>query len=116
MQKAEKMAYPCERGYGAYKRYCKTLTLEQDADLIEAYKKAHEAGAAWPEITQGMIEVGILDMEIYLVGNRLFMIMETADDFSFERKAAMDAVAAFRNNAPQEDDITLVVLKVGRET
>ena len=41
-------------------------------------------GKAWPEITQGMKNIGILDMEIYLLGNRLFMIMETNADFDHD--------------------------------
>ncbi len=67
-----------------FKRYCKTLELQNDPDLIEAYKKVHAPGAAWPEISQGMREVGITDMEIYLLGNRLFMIMETVADFDHD--------------------------------
>ncbi len=68
-----------------YKRYCKTLSLEDNPRLIEEYKKVHAKGAAWPEITQGMIEVGILDMEIYLAGTRLFMIMDTVPEFDHDR-------------------------------
>jgi L-rhamnose mutarotase len=67
-----------------YKRYCKALKLEDDPQLIEAYKKVHAPGAAWPEITQGMREVGIVDMEIYLLGNQLFMIMDTVPDFDHD--------------------------------
>lgn len=67
-----------------FKRYCKTLSLKDDAQLIEDYKKVHAAGAAWPEITQGMLDVGITDMEIYLLGNRLFMIMDTVPDFDHD--------------------------------
>ena len=78
------MEYPSKRDYTHYKRFCKTLTLENDPGLIEDYKKVHAAGAAWPEITQGMIEVGIVDMEIYLAGTRLFMIMDTVPDFDTE--------------------------------
>lgn len=63
------------------KRYCKTLKLHDDPDLIEAYKKVHAPGAAWPEIAQGMREIGIVDMEIYIQGTQLFMIMETVADF-----------------------------------
>jgi L-rhamnose mutarotase len=74
-----------------YKRFCKTLTLKNDPELIEAYKKVHAPGAAWPEITQGMREVGITDMEIYLSGNRLFMIMETVPGFDHDK--AMAALA-----------------------
>lgn len=79
------MEYLSKRKYTHYKRFCKTLTLEEDPQLIEDYKKAHAAGATWPEIDQGMIDVGILDMEIYLTGNRLFMIMDTVPDFDHER-------------------------------
>lgn len=67
-----------------YKRYCKTLSLKDDAKLIEDYKKVHAPGAAWPEITQGMREVGIIDMEIYIFGTRLFMIMDTVADFDHD--------------------------------
>ncbi|HEX7585240.1 MAG TPA: L-rhamnose mutarotase [Prolixibacteraceae bacterium] len=67
------------------KRYCKTLSLKDDAQLIEDYKKVHAPGAAWPEITRGMREVGITDMEIYIYGTRLFMIMDTVDDFDHDK-------------------------------
>ena len=82
------MEYLSEQNYQAYKRYCKTLTLEDDPQLIEDYKKVHAAGAAWPEITQGMIDVGILDMEIYIIGTRLIMIMDTVPDFNHESAMA----------------------------
>lgn len=67
------------------KRYCKTLSLKNDAKLIEDYKKVHAPGAAWPEITRGMREVGIVDMEIYISGTQLFMIMDTVPDFDHDR-------------------------------
>jgi L-rhamnose mutarotase len=68
-----------------YKRFCKTLKLEDDPKLIEEYKKVHAPGAVWPEITKGMKEVGIIDMEIYLLGTRLFMIMDTVPDFDHDK-------------------------------
>lgn len=68
-----------------YKRFCKALQLENDPELIEAYKQVHAPGAAWPEITQGMRDVGILDMEIYLLGTQLFMIMDTVADFDHDK-------------------------------
>ena len=74
-----------------YKRYCKTLTLKNDPELIQAYKKVHAPGAAWPEITLGMKEVGIIDMEIYIYENRLFMIMDTVPDFNHDE--AMNELA-----------------------
>jgi L-rhamnose mutarotase len=82
------MEYLSEKSYTSYKRYCKTLMLEDDPQLIADYKRAHAAGAVWPEITQGMIDVGILDMEIYLVGTRLIMIMDTVPDFHHDHAMA----------------------------
>ncbi len=70
------------------KRYCKTLQLEDNPELIEAYKRVHAPGTVWPEITQGMKEVGILDMEIYIHGTRLFMIMDTIADFNHDKAMA----------------------------
>lgn len=86
------MEYPSKQNYTSYKRFCKTLTLEDDAQLIQDYKKVHAAGAVWPEITQGMIDVGILDMEIYITGTRLFMIMDTIP--GFDHNTAMKVLAA----------------------
>jgi L-rhamnose mutarotase len=69
----------------SYKRFCKTLELNNDPALIEQYKKVHAKGNAWTEIGQGMKEVGIIDMEIYLIENRLFMIMDTVVDFDHDK-------------------------------
>ena len=66
------------------KRYCQTLELKSDPMLIEEYKYWHKAENRWPEIPSGIREVGILDMEIYINENRLFMIVETAPDFDWE--------------------------------
>jgi L-rhamnose mutarotase len=82
------MTFISKRDYTCYKRYCKTLALEDNPNLIEDYKKVHSSGNTWPEITQGMIDVGILDMEIYLLGNRLFMIMDALPEFDHERDMA----------------------------
>lgn len=68
-----------------YKRFCKALKLKDDSLLIQKYKRVHAPGAVWPEITRGMREVGIIDMEIYLLGNQLFMIMDTAPDFDHDK-------------------------------
>lgn len=70
-------------------RYCLALDLHNDATLIEEYEQYHEN--VWPEIKKSITGSGITDMEIYRTGNRLFMIMETADSFSFEKKSAMDS-------------------------
>ncbi|MFK8162619.1 MAG: L-rhamnose mutarotase [Lewinella sp.] len=65
--------------------------LKDDPALIEKYKAYHAAGNAWPEITKSITSSGITDMEIFLAGNRLFMIMTTTDDYDGAAKAAADA-------------------------
>jgi L-rhamnose mutarotase len=70
------------------KRYCLAVDLKDDPRLIAEYKRYHEK--IWPEITKSIRDSGILDMEIYLLGARLFMIMEVDDTFSFEAKAKAD--------------------------
>ena len=82
------MEYLEKTSYTSFKRFCKTLELRNDPELIAAYKKAHSKGQAWPEITQGMKDVGILDMEIYLNGTRLFMIMDTVPEFDHYKAMA----------------------------
>ena len=72
----------------AFKRYCKCLALQDDPALIHEYKKLHAKGGVWPEITAGMKEVGIVDMEIYISGTTLFMIMDTKADFDHEKAMA----------------------------
>ncbi|TAN14928.1 MAG: L-rhamnose mutarotase [Chitinophagaceae bacterium] len=70
------------------KRYCLALDLKDDPTLIGEYEAHHRA--VWPEIKKSISDAGIEQMEIYRVANRLFMIMEVNEDFSFEKKAAMD--------------------------
>lgn len=71
------------------RRYCLTVDLKNDPRLIAEYEAYHKA--IWPEIIRSIREAGIADMEIYRTGSRMFMIMEVNDNFSFEKKAAMDA-------------------------
>lgn len=87
-----------------FKRYCKTLTLKDDPELIEKYKQTHTKENFWPEITQEMKEVGILDMELYICGNQLFMIMDTVPDFDHEQ--AMDALAQKPRQAEWEEYVS----------
>lgn len=70
-------------------RYCLALDLKDDPALIAEYERYHEK--LWPEIEDSIRSAGIREMEIYRIGNRLFMIMETEETFSFEQKAAADA-------------------------
>lgn len=71
------------------KKYCWALDLKDDPLLIEEYKAYHQA--VWPEIIESIKSAGIEYLEIFQVGNRLFMIMQVDDHFSFDKKAAMDA-------------------------
>ncbi len=70
------------------KRYCQTLDLKDDPELISEYRKRHTENEAWPEILQGIRSVGILEMEIYILDNRLFMIVETPFDFDWDEAFA----------------------------
>jgi L-rhamnose mutarotase len=70
------------------RRFCLTLDLKDDPALIAEYKRYHEK--IWPEITRSIRGSGIEDMEIYLLGTRMFMIMEVSDSFSFEAKNKAD--------------------------
>ena len=71
------------------KRYCLALDLKDDPALIALYEEYHQS--VWPEIIESIKSSGIQHLEIYRVANRLFMIIEATDDFSFEEKAKMDA-------------------------
>ena len=69
------------------KRFCQTLTLVDNPEMIEKYVDAH--ANVWPEIIAGQRQVGILDMQIYRKGRSLFMIMDTKDDFDFARDMSL---------------------------
>lgn len=73
------------------KRFCYACDLQDNEKLIEEYKAYHAKGKAWPEITKSIKDAGIVAMDIYLIGNRLFMIMEVNQDFDPVVKAQMDA-------------------------
>ena len=71
------------------KRYCQTLDLKEDEQLIKEYCYWHSPEHIWPEIPEGIRAVGILNMEIYRLGTRLFMIVETPDDFDWDASFAL---------------------------
>ncbi len=79
-----KSGYP-QKDYSCQtKRYCQMLDLYEDEQLIKDYITAHAPENAWPEISAGIRSVGILEMEIYVLNNRLFMIVDTALDFDWD--------------------------------
>lgn len=73
------------------KKYCLALDLKDDPALIAEYEQWHQSENCWPEIKKSILDSGITNMEIFRTGNRLFMIMETKESFSFEQKAVSDA-------------------------
>lgn len=76
------------------KRICLALDLKDNPQLIKEYKQYHEPGNVWVEIIKSIRDAGVEDMEIYLLENRLFMIIEAGASFSLENKAKMDAANA----------------------
>ena len=70
------------------RRFCLTLDLKDDPELIAEYRQQHKK--VWPEITESMRKSGVRAMEIYLLGTRMFMIMDVDESFSFEAKNASD--------------------------
>ena len=83
------------------KRYVQTMNLKDDPELIALYRKAHSKEENWKEIRDGIREVGILEMDIYLLGTRLVMIVETPLDFDWD--SAMARLATLPRQAEWED-------------
>ncbi|MFM9838234.1 MAG: L-rhamnose mutarotase [Cyclobacteriaceae bacterium] len=69
--------------------YCLALDLKDDPKLIAEYEAYHKN--IWPEIVKSIKDSGIVSMEIFRAGNRLFMIMTVQEGFSFENKQLADA-------------------------
>ena len=86
------------------RRYCRTLDLKDDPELIKEYRKRHAEENFWPEILAGIKEVGILEMDIYLRGTRL-MILEAPADLDLE--AAMARLATLPRQQEWEDYMSI---------
>lgn len=97
----KKDGYRVQEYHGPVKRYCQTLDLKDNPELIAEYVKRHSEAESWPEIRNGIREVGILGMEIYILGSRLFMIVETPLDFDWD--TAMARLATLPRQAEWED-------------
>ena len=72
-------------------RLCFAVDLKDDPELIEEYKHYHRPGNGFPEVSKAIREAGIEQMEIFLIANRLFMIMEVNQDFDADARAKKDA-------------------------
>ena len=77
------------------------LNLKNDAALKAEYRKRHSEGKVWPETLAAIREVGILEMEIYILGTNLFMIVETPLDFDWD--TAMARMATLPRQAEWEE-------------
>ena len=97
----KKQGYRVQEYHGPVKRYCQTLQLKDDPELIAEYRRRHSEGVAWKEIRDGIREVSILEMEIYILGTTLFMIVETPLDFDWD--TAMAKLATLPRQAEWED-------------
>ena len=95
------MGYRVQQYQGPVKRYCQTLDLRDNPELIAEYRRRHSQEHIWKEIPEGIREVGILEMEIYLQGTRLFMIVETPLDFDWD--TAMARLGTLPRQAEWED-------------
>ena len=94
----KKQGYKVKVYNGPVKRYCQTLNLKDNPELVAEYRKRHSKGEVWSETLAAIREVGILEMEIYILGTRLFMIVETPLDFEWD--AAMARMATL----PKQDE------------
>lgn len=92
--------YPTRNFGQPTKRYCQTLDLKNDPELIKAYQKYHSESEMWPEILEGIRSVGILEMELYQLEERLIMIVETPLDFDWD--TAMERLATLPRQAEWE--------------
>ena len=72
------------------KTYCLALDLHDDPARIAEYKWYHQEENIWPEVIENIKGQGILTEQVYLLGTRLVMVLQTTDNFSFEAKAAAD--------------------------
>ena len=99
--KMKEKGYEIKRYDYPVKRYCQTMDLKDNPELIAKYRKCHSKVESWPEIRKGIRSVGILEMEIYILGSRLFMIVETPLDFDWE--TAMDRLSHLPRQAEWEE-------------
>ena len=97
--------YKVKEYKGPVKRYCRTMNLKDNPELIAEYRKRHSQEHSWKEIREGIKQVGILEMEIYILGNRLFMIVETPLDFDWD--AAMARLATLPRQQEWEDYMSI---------
>ena len=100
--------YPVKQYTEPVKRYCQTIDLREEPELIEQYRRIHSREHQWKEIRDGIRQVGILEMELYILGNRVFMIVETPLDFDWDK--AMARLSTLPRQAEWEDTVAVFQL------
>jgi L-rhamnose mutarotase len=71
-----------------------TVNLKDDPRAIAAYREYHHE--VWPEVVQSLRDVGIMRMDIHLLGRQLVMIVELSDGLDYR-----DAFAVHRSSSPR---------------
>ena len=102
--KMKEKGYEIKRYDYPVKRYCQTMDLKDNPELIAKYRKCHSKVESWPEIRKGIRSVGILEMEIYIEKNHLFMIVETPLDFDWN--VAMEQLASLPRQSEWEEYVS----------
>ena len=80
--------YKQKQHTGSIKRFVQTLTLNSNEEARREYLKWHSPEHNWKEIRNGIREVGIIEMEIYILGNTLVMIVDAPEDFDWGKAMA----------------------------
>lgn len=98
--------YPVKQYLQPVKRYCQFMEIKSDLDLISKYIECHDKVHAWKEVLDGIKEVGILEMELYILGNKVVMIVETPLDFEWE--TAMKKLSTLPRQAEWESFVAVM--------
>ena len=85
---------------GKVKRYVQFLEITDDAELMAQYRYWHSEEHHWREIREGIRAVGILEMELYMLGNKLVMIVDAPADFNWQE--AMNRLSTLPRQAEWE--------------
>lgn len=92
--------YPVRQYNVPVKRYCQFMEISDCPELIRKYRECHDEKHSWKEIRNGIKNVGIFEMELYIIGNKVVMIVETPLDFNWDE--AMERLAGLPRQAEWE--------------
>ena len=76
------------------RRYVLTVNLKDDPGVVELYKRHHRE--VWPEVQASLARVGVEEMDIYLLGRRLVMVVEMRDDIDYRAEFRAHASSSER--------------------